>query len=315
MEETLSGGKRMRVLVTGGAGFVGSFLVDELERQKHKVTVIDDLSTGKYENMGNHDFFFGDVSKFKWLSPRFDVVFHLAASPYSKTNVDWFTESDSVYQSNVFGVYNILRLMNPKSHFILVSSASVYGSGRHLREENGYNAQSAYGYSKILAEQITLNSHRFCSIVRPGTIIGVNGRCFPNLVMWSLLKRKKLEFFNGGENVRDLVDVRDVAFALTKIMDEEVRGVFNLGSNSEVTGNQLIALAKEVGRENKLEFRGKVSSFVPKDFVKESTLDSDKIMDCLGWKPVYKLKGSLEDIFNHYKKNYNAYEPPSWEVI
>lgn len=144
----------MQCLVTGGAGFVGSHLSKALVDLGHTVTILDNFSAGRKQNIKNLIVNVQRQNVFKVTTgiDKYDTIFHLAAKPFSKAKTDWFSESNSIFQSNVVGTHNILRLMNPGSHFILASSASVYGSGQCLTEELPYNPISAYGYSKTLAE-------------------------------------------------------------------------------------------------------------------------------------------------------------------
>lgn len=305
----------MNCLITGGAGFVGSYLAEALINLEHTVTIIDNYSTGRLKNIQNlhvevkHQ----DVSKITTGIDKYDVVFHLAAKPFSKAKTDWFSESNSIFHSNVVGTYNILRLMNPKCHFIFTSSASVYGEGRKIEENSRFHPQSAYGYSKMMAEQIIINSPRQHTIVRPATIIGPRGRCFPNRVMWSLVHNKQCKFFKNGEILRDMIDVNDVVSALIKIMDTKTHGIFNLGSNLEITGKQLMNIAKEF--KPNIKFHGIYTPFVPQDFVAESTLMSDKLYQALNWKPETTLLKSLNNIYDYYFFDKTTTEPPNWSDL
>lgn len=302
------------VLVTGGAGFVGSHLSEKLVKLGHSVTIIDNYSTGRLQNIKgiNAKIQHKNILKLTYGIDKYDVIFHLAAKPFSKAKKDWFSESYPIFQTNVAGTYNILRLTKPDCHFIFTSSASVYGEGCKLAETTPYNPKSAYGYSKILAEQIIINSPRKYTILRPGTIIGPRGRCFPNRVMWSLVYGKQCDFFKNGNVVRDIIDVRDVVTALVNIMDKKLLGMFNLGANTEITGNQLVFHTKQLAEKNYLNFTYKLTPDAPQDFVVKSTLNSNKLQTNLNWKPIFTLHESLKTIFDYYRHNPEASEPPSW---
>lgn len=308
----------MNVLVTGGAGFIGSHLVQSLSKDNGSVTVIDNLSTGKkeYLNSNKINFIERNITKCRGNLNNFDAVFHLAAEPFSKEKVDWLEESKSIFKTNVTGTHNIFRLTNPNCHFVLISSASVYGEDRVIPEIRSYNPKSAYGYSKVLAEQVLLHSNRKnFTIVRPATVIGTRGRCFPNRVMWSLVHNKKCTFFKNGEVIRDIIDVRDMVTALTKIMEQKAYGIYNLGTNAEVRGNYLLRTAQHIAEENNLTFKGTTTPFVPDDFVVNSSLNSKKLYKKINWKPIFTLKESLKDIFNYYNLDGDTFEPPSWENL
>lgn len=309
-----------KILVTGGAGFVGSYLSLELTELDHSVTVVDDFSTGKKQYMQSVKHRGARILKRNILDlergvDEFDIIFHLAARPFSKSKIDWFSESQPVFQTNVIGTYNILRLTKPDCHFIFISSASVYGEGCKLSETSPYHSQSAYGYSKTLAEQIVVHSPRQYTILRPGTIIGPRGRCFPNRVMWSLAHEKPCNFFKKGSVLRDIIDVRDVVRALVKIMDNKELGIFNLGTNTEIKGFYLVSYAKRLAQKKHLNFIPILTSFVPQDFVVKSTLNSDKLQLKLNWKPVFTLSESLKTIFDYYQHDPEASEPPSWDSL
>lgn len=307
----------MKILVTGGAGFVGSHLSEELVKLGHNVTIIDDYSTGSYQSIKNLpvSIYPTDICLFRRGLDHFDAVFHLAAQPFSKTKADWFYESKSIFQTNVVGTYNILRLAKKDCHFIFASSASVYGEGRDIYEEEPYNPKSAYGYSKMLAEQIIIHSPRRYTILRPGTIIGLRGRCFPNRVMWSIVHNQPAAFFRDGTILRDIIDIRDVVSALIEIMDQKVFGIFNLGSNTVTSGMQLAADASKIANKHNLKLNLKLTNFVPDDFVEKSTLSSDKLYNSLKWKPKFDLLQSLEMLFSYYYDDSEAKEPPSWENL
>lgn len=310
----------MKVLITGGAGFVGSWLSRGLTVLGHNVTILDNFSTGRIEFLkdaieNGAEAVEEDILNFRPGIDKYNVVFHLAAKPFSKATKDWFAESLPVFHTNATGTYNVLRRTNPSCHFILVSSASVYGEGRGLVETDPYNPLSAYGYSKTVAEQITVNSPRHCTIVRPGTIIGPRGRCFPNRLMWLIVHNEQCTFFKNGKVLRDIIDVRDIASALIKIMEQKLLGIYNLGTNTEIRGSQLSSKAKQVAKNNKLTFNFNMSHFAPEDFVVESTLNSNKLYAALNWKPRLNLLDSLETILNYYLHDHKATEPPSWDVL
>lgn len=293
----------------------------ELVKQKFDVTVIDDFSTGKLTNVAP------EIKKKLYIKNKdicklneqdkisqFDVIFHLAAKPYSKTQSDWLKETNEIYKTNTYGTFNLLRLSNSNCHFIFASSASVYGVGTNLIESIPYNPQSAYGYSKTIAEQTLINSQRKYTIFRPATIIGENGRCFPNRLCWSLVNNKECSLFKNGLVIRDIIDVHDVVDALIKTMQYEFNGVYNLGANKRVTGSQLFKILKKLCITEKFD-NIKLTQFVPKGFVDASTLTSDKLYKRLIWTPQVTLEDSLEKIMNFYRIHPESNEPPSWDNL
>ena len=315
----------MKILISGGAGFVGSHLAENLVNLGHDVTVIDNFSTGSKENIkflnlqivDKNILELVDYGYFSDGIDKFDVVFHLAAQPFSKAQNDWFTESKSIFDTNVSGSHNLLRLISPNCHFIAASSASVYGEGQRLTEPTLYNPKSAYGYTKMIMERVIKGSPRCAhsTIVRPGTIIGPRGRCFPNRLIWTLLHNEPCTFFNNGHVLRDIIDVQDVAFALIEIMNQKLYGTFNLGSNTEISGLELNKEVSDIASKNNIFFNGNLVDFTPSDFVTCSTLNSNKLFTSLRWRPQYTLQMSLSKIFDYYKSHSDAKQPISWDSL
>jgi UDP-glucose 4-epimerase len=266
------------VLISGGAGFVGSHLAEALLNLGHSVAILDNFSTGNIRNIKNTTAKVRQADILKQTEKsgidKYDTIFHLAAKPFSKAKEDWFSESHGIFQTNVVGTHNILRLMNPKCHFIAASSASVYGEGCNLLETSPYNPKSAYGYSKTIMEQTIKYSGKNYTIVRPGTIIGPRGRCFPNRLVWTAIHNQPCQLFDKGEVLRDLIDVRDVVSALIRIMSSKTYGIFNLGSNTEISGFDLAKTFISIAKHFNLKPTAVPTSFVPSDFVRESTLNS-----------------------------------------
>ena len=304
----------MKILVTGGAGFVGSHLVSKLSLN-HNVTILDNSNKNFISHLKNITIHKNNILNITRGVDKYDIVFHLAAKPFSKSKKDWFTESSSIFQTNVIGTHNILHLTKPNCHFIFTSSASVYGEGRGLTEENPYNPLSAYGYSKALAEQVITNSNRHYTILRPATIIGPHGQCFPNRVMWSIINNQPCTFFKSGHVYRDIIDVRDVVEALIQIMNTKTYGIYNLGTNKEIKGFFLSKHAERIAKRMEMNFTLLFTPFAPKDFVINSTLNSNKLFSTLHWAPVYTLPESLKTIFNYYYHNPQSKEPPDWDAL
>lgn len=308
----------MRVLVTGGVGFVGSHLVEALVRKGHDVSVIDDLSSGREENIktvrSSVRFSKADLVLLEnsdWVS-KFGVIFHLAAHPWSKAENDWVTQS-SVYHANVTGTYNVLRLMRPTARIVFTSTANLYGEGLRHKVVDGIKITSMYGFSKYLAEQMIRRSGRRYQIFRMGTVVGPRGRCFPNRLVWSMINRKSVKLFSNGETHRDIIDVRDVVSRLT-LTTLRRHGFGNLGTNSEVSGRQLALIVDSVGQN-----RGHDPLSVgfvrdsPPGYVKDSTL----LTYCChspDWLPKHNLRDSIATLFEYYEKK-GSIEPPSWESL
>lgn len=250
----------MRILVTGGAGFIGSHLVDRLIEQGHKVIVIDNLSTGKKENLNPEaDFYELDICDFEKIRPFFqgiDYVFHLAAIPRMPVSVK---DPVGTSEANILGTVSVFKVAseNKIKRVIFVSSSSVYGNQKELplRENMIPNPISPYALQKLVGEQfaklftqlykIPIISLRYFNVYGP--------RADPDseysLVIGKFLKQKSQEkpltIFGDGEQTRGFCYVDDVIEANIKAMrSERLKGgeVINIGSKKSYSVNYLSEL-------------------------------------------------------------------------
>jgi nucleoside-diphosphate-sugar epimerase len=248
------------------------------------------------------------VECYEFPRTGFDIVYHLAAHPWATNQTP--EKEQETFRANVDGTWNVLRQCSPKTLLIFASTANLYGEGRHLAEESPLKIVSFYGYTKVIAEQLIKLRGIPYIIFRLGTVVGPRGRCFPNRLVWSLLHDVPLNLFNNGNVLRDIVDVRDVIYALTNFT--HLRGTYNLGSNTEISGEELLKIAEETayarGKRVRSELFGKEAR-VPNGFARESTLRTK-----LWNHPTCTLQQTMESLFNYYE-NPNAKEPPSWESL
>jgi len=305
---------KTKALVTGGAGFIGSHLVEALVEKGLDVTVYDNFSSGSMKNLENVldkiTLHILDITNLDQI-PRqsYDYVFHLAAKAWSEDSTE--TQETQTFQTNVIGTYNILK-SNPASLFIFLSTANLYGNGRKFKENSPFKISSSYGYSKAIAERLIQLYNRPYIIFRPGTVIGSRGRCFPNLLVWSIVNKEKVKIFNNGNTLRDIIDVNDLVSALL-ISPKLPYGIYNLGSNSEISGLDLISSAKMIAKNHNLSLNFELTSFCPSTYVPHSTLLTQLEGSGL-WKPKTFLKESLEKLFSYYLQP-NIPKPPTWESL
>ena len=249
-----------RVLVTGGAGFIGSHLVDRLMGEGFEVVVLDDFSSGKGENLNQHfgkaNFCLveGDVrnkADVRKALKGVDVVFHLAAI----VSVDFSVKNPLlVNEVNVDGTLNVLResLKAGVKRFVYASSCAVYGEPVHLpiNEEHPAKPLSPYGVSKLAAEHYCRVFHevygletvclRFFNVYGSRQVIGPYSGVVMNFI--DRLKCGKQPIIYGdGEQTRDFVFVKDVADACAGAMrcEDCVGEVINVGSGMETSINEL----------------------------------------------------------------------------
>lgn len=244
-----------RALVTGGAGFIGSNLVRFLLEKEWHVKVLDNLSSGYYENIKdlNIEFVNCDIRDFQSVNEamkNIDVVFHLAASVGRQRSID-NPKLDS--EVNLLGTINILESMvkNKIKRIVYSSSAAIYGELLHevILETHPQSADSPYGVSKLAAEKMIISYSKIYDIsfvsLRYFNIYGIGQRFdhYGNVIPIfanKILNNEAVDIYGNGMQTRDFINVKDVVFAnyLSAISDNE-NLVLNLGTGTSVTINYL----------------------------------------------------------------------------
>ncbi|XP_074364121.1 UDP-glucuronic acid decarboxylase 1-like [Apium graveolens] len=299
--------KRLRIVVTGGAGFVGSHLVDKLIGRGDEVIVIDNFFTGRKENVMHH---FGD-SRFELI--RHDVVepillevdqiYHLAcpASPVHykynpvKTIISFFSKT------NVMGTLNMLGLAKRiGARFLLTSTSEVYGDPlEHPQKEtywgnvNPIGVRSCYDEGKRTAETLTMDYHRGADVeVRIARIFNTygprmcldDGRVVSNFVAQAI-RKQPLTVYGDGKQTRSFQYVADLVNGLMALMEGEHIGPFNLGNPGEFTMLELAQVVKEtIDPSAVIEFRENTA-----DDPHKRKPDISKAKDLLNWEPKVPL--------------------------
>ncbi|HOW51567.1 MAG TPA: SDR family NAD(P)-dependent oxidoreductase [bacterium] len=257
-----------RVLVTGGAGFIGSNLVQELLRKGYAVTVIDNLSTGYLKNLeGLEDkigFVRGDVRDPHAVALAMvgaSGVFHLAASVGNIRSIEDPLQDADV---NVRGTINVLSeaLAAGIKKMVVSSSAAIYGELVYnpVDEKHPCEPDSPYGVSKLAAEKYALcfsRMHDFdVACLRYFNVYGENQRydAYGNVIPIfadRLAERKPLTIYGDGEQSRDFINVRDVVRAnISAYEKKDLRGAFNIGSGRAITINALAEMFFGVTGDN-----------------------------------------------------------------
>ena len=317
----------MRVLITGGAGFIGSHLSDAYLQRGDEVFVIDDLSTGSIENIqhlkGNPRFHYTIDTVLNQpvvaeLVDQCDVIFHLAAA----VGVRLIVESPvRTIETNVRGTEVILGLANKKKKKVLIASTSeVYGLSEHVpfREDGNLvmgattKGRWSYACSKAIDEFLALAYWREKKlptiVVRLFNTVGPRqtgqyGMVIPTFVKQALAVRP-ITVYGDGKQTRCFGYVGDVVGALIKLMDhsDAVGQVFNIGSNEEVS---IFALAERIKALTESESD---IVFVPYDEAYEEGFedmprrvpDISKIDNLVGFRPEMTLDGILKSVVNFH---------------
>ena len=246
-----------KVIVTGGAGFIGSHLVDKLIEQEVKVIVLDDCSTGKYENINPKACYINTdittINPYEFLNKEIDVdaIFHLAA----KTTVQESINKPEYYNNvNVKGTLNMLILANKLNvkRFVFSSSSSVYGDVKvPTSEDYSLNPLSPYALNKLIGEQYCKLYSDIYSLdticLRYFNVYGdrMNNEgyklVFP-IFKEQLLNNKSLTINNDGEQRRDFVHVSDVVNANILVAKHKFNfkgDIYNVGSGISYSINEI----------------------------------------------------------------------------
>jgi len=303
-----------KILVTGGAGFIGSNLVDALIEENHEVAVVDNLSTGKKENVNpKAKFFEVDItdetalkSVFAEFSP--EVIFHLAAQASVRMSVENPAEDIKI---NVIGTINLLELavQNKIEKFIFSSTGgAIYGDGasRPTTEEAEEEPACPYGLDKLAAEKYigyfatTSDLQTIC--LRYANVYGPRQNPKGEAGVVAIFAAKMLSGepvqVNGtGEQTRDFVYVSDVVEANLKALESKKSGIYNIGSGIETNINEIAETMKEISESQSEITKAKAN---PGEQMK-SSLSAEKAKAELGFEIKTTIKEGLEKTINYFK--------------
>lgn len=243
----------MQVVVTGGAGFIGSHLARKLISLGHHVTIIDDLSTGRIANIPEGaSFVEADITEIKPVTEALinaNIVYHLAAiSSVALCN----SQPELAKKVNDFGTIVTLTqsILSGVRQFILASSASVYGNLGNiaLREDMPTNPESVYATTKLAAEQycqkmareyscINILIPRFFNVIGDGQTLDGDW-IIPNFFD-RIAAGQSLRIYGDGEDKRDYIFVDDVVDALIHLANSHQMGIYNIGTGTATSVNEI----------------------------------------------------------------------------
>lgn len=251
-----------KVVVTGGAGFVGSHLAEELARQGNHVIILDDLSTGKIENIktlikkSNVQFIQDSITNFPLIRELFrDValVFHLAAiSSVPRSGKEPLTTNEV----NISGTLNVLLAArdNEVRKVVYASSCAVYGDTPTLpkREDMALNPLSVYATTKIAGEyycqvfqevyELPTICLRYFNVYGPGHDPNSTYAAVIPKFIKNVLEERPLIIFGDGKQTRDFIFIKDVVAANIQAAESNASGIFNIGKGESISINQLAKL-------------------------------------------------------------------------
>lgn len=296
----------MNALVTGGAGFIGSNLVERLIKDGHRVGILDNLSTGKRENLHKDaEFFEFDISDLDAIKPAFvdrDVVFHIAAIPRIMRSIE---DPASTFKSNVMGTLNVLLAARDSGAKRLVYSASSSAYGFQdklpLSEDMPAKPVNPYGLSKYIGEELCAqftNFYEFDTIsLRYFNVYGahmdIEGEYSTVIGKFLRLKHegKPLTIIGDGKQTRDFTNVRDVVEAniLASQIDKGNGDVVNIGAGdnhsvqeiADIIGGEQVHVPERPGE------------------VRDTLADITKAKRILGWEPRVSLKEGINQLMSN----------------
>ena len=294
----------MKCLVTGGAGFIGSNLALELEKQGHEVTVVDNMLTGNKDNLKgfNGKIIEKDVSEPLGLNEEFDVIFHEAAITDPRHPND-----DETYNKNLQGFKNIVELAKKNNaKLIYASTAGLYGNGpTPMKEDQEKELLSTYGKSKLEMDNIAVSLFDKMHIVglRYFNVFGPREK-YKNRaasMIYHLGRQikagKRPRIFKSGEQIRDHIYVKDTLDATIKAVDAKKSCIVNIGTGIGTTFNELVKVLNEVlGKDFQPEYFD--MPYNPKTYQSDTQADTTKAENVLGFKSKWTLKEGIKDYFN-----------------
>ena len=308
----------MNTIVTGGAGFIGSHLVEHLISQDHKVTVLDDFSTGRLENL-NHlitkiniiECDLNNEDNLNQLLENTDWVFHLAALADIVPSIQ---NPQKYFNANVSGTLNLLKAcrVNKISKLIYAASSSCYGipSIYPTPEEASINPQYPYALTKRMGEELVMHwsqvynipaiSLRFFNVYGPRSrTSGTYGAVF-GVFLAQKLAKKPLTVVGDGTQTRDFTFVSDVVDAIYVSAKSDIKNeIFNVGSGKSISINYITELLK-----------GEIVNIPKRPAEPDITFaDISKIKLKLKWQPKISIEDGVNILLDNIEYWANA---PIW---
>lgn len=312
-----------RVLVTGGAGFIGSHMVERLLKEGYRVTVLDNLSTGLMENVPSEiTFIKGDTSIKEDLDnafqENFDLVLHIAGCASA---INSFTDPFNDIYANFIGTVNIVQKCVEKKvpRLLFASSMTTYGVVEKLPVDETYPAVpiSYYGISKYAAERyvhatgmrkdlsspLNVTSFRMFNVYGPRQSLTNPYQGVMAIFIGNVLRNEPINIFGDGEQSRDFIFIEDVVNAWISTIDKpQTYGeVYNVGLGRDTSVNVLTqTIINVLGKDSKTYSIHKKEGR-PGD-QRHMRADISKIEKAIGWKPKHTLREGLDKTLEWAKR-------------
>lgn len=307
----------MRILITGGAGFIGSHMTDRLIGEGHQVVAMDNLVTGDVVNISHHrgnpnfEFIFHDVSNHIHVPGKIDWVLHFA-SPASP--IDYLQLPIQTLKVGAMGTHNAIGLAKAKgAKFMLTSTSEVYGdplvhpqSEEYWGNVNPIGVRGVYDEAKRYAEALSMAYHRAhqvdVRIVRIFNTYGprnrVNdGRVVPTFINQAL-HNEPLTVFGEGRQTRSFQYVDDLIDGFRRLMDVQYNKPINIGNPNEMTILQFAHLIlKLTGSQSPIIYKP-----LPEDDPKTRRPEISRAKEVLGWEPHVPVEEGLKKTIEWYRK-------------
>lgn len=293
------------ILITGGAGFIGSNLAEFLYKKKFNIFIVDDLSTGKKENILNKKikFYKTDIAKINNLKFKnsIDLIIHLAA----KAEILITKKKEKIYsKSNLEALQILLNFASKKKvkKIIFASSASIYGDtmNKKINEKFRSDPKHFYAYTKLIGEKMIINYSKInninFTILRFFNIYGKNSVAVVAKFIAQKLQKKKITIFGDGKQKRDFLHIKDLNEAIYRsiIMKKSNNEIYNLGSGK---AQSIIYLKKIISNLKDHIFLNKRN-----DDIEVSISDIRKVKKHLKWSPKISLISGVKDMMEKDRK-------------
>lgn len=308
-----------RILVTGGAGFIGSNLCEKLLADGNIVTALDNLATGRIENLQafkdnkNYEFVRGSITDYDLLKKLFsetDYVLHQAAIPSVQRSVE---DPRASHEANVDGTFNVLLAAKDTGvkKVVYAASSSAYGDTPTLpkREDMTPNPKSPYAVTKLTGEHyckaftevygLKTISLRYFNVYGPRQNPKSEYAAVIPRFITKILNEDSPTIYGDGTQTRDFTYVKDVVQANIKAMESSATGLYNIAYGKRISLNDLVARINEYTGKNVKAIHDKPRT----GDIKDSLADISNAREAFGYDPAYDIDQGLQETIKWFQKN------------